>query len=324
MALISPEFLQTQKYSALRDRLAFQHGGSIQPGAWDATDFKVIQRAAGASMAVDINAGFAVVGASSGGNFGYYHVQNDASITNVAVTASHATLPRIDSVYLTVNDSTNGGDANDIPAITVLAGTATSGATLDNRTGAPTPPTDALLLADLLIPAASTSVVTANIRDRRPWARGAFRRIAYTAGNIVYSMPASNPSGPGLMNLAAGLQPRLELSGVPLRMTLIGYWSATPSSGVTVDSLMGIDGVPQDSQGSSGQAYSAVTNGVNAPISYPPSFSTVPSPGTHLVGPMWNPRNSNGTAQTITMFANATAPLTMVIEELVRQNADNI
>ena len=33
MALLIPEFLQTKTYSALRDRLAFQHGSAIDDRA---------------------------------------------------------------------------------------------------------------------------------------------------------------------------------------------------------------------------------------------------------------------------------------------------
>lgn len=171
MALVIPEFLQTKKYSALRDRLVLQHGGVLQAGVWDVNDYKAVQRAAGANMSVDIGAGFALIQATSGGNAGFYHIQNDATV-NVLVTSAHATLPRIDQAYILINDTTSGGDATDTPQLLVAPGTATAGATLDNRTGAAALPTDSLRLADILVPAASSSVVTANIRDRRPWARG--------------------------------------------------------------------------------------------------------------------------------------------------------
>jgi len=184
MTLRTPEFLQTKTYSAMRDRLAFQHGGSVQAGTWDMGDFVVTQRASSANMSVDVAAGYALVSANDPGNAGLYHVQNDASV-NVATLVGggawpvgHATLPRIDSVYLIVNDTTDGGDASDTPNIAVVQGTATAGATLDNRTGAGTAPTGALLLADVLMPAASTTVTTANIRDRRTSARLGWFKIA--------------------------------------------------------------------------------------------------------------------------------------------------
>ena len=189
MALKTPEYLQTKLYDASRDRLVTAHGGAVQAGVWDASDFKVIQRAAGANMSVDVGSGFALVQAPDG--IGLYHEQNDAAM-NVSIAAAHATLPRIDRVVLRVNDSTDGGDADDTPLVTVLTGTATSGATLDNLTGAPAVPAGDLLLGDVLVGAAVTSITTSNIRDRRRWARG-FNYIASYSGSDQ-NLP--NP-GPG-------------------------------------------------------------------------------------------------------------------------------
>lgn len=172
MTLIVPEYLQTKKYTAKRDRLTLAHGGPIQAGVWDATDYKAIQRAAGANMSVDVGAGFALVPANNTGNKGLYHIENDASV-NVSLAASNATNPRIDMVYVQVDDSADGAAADDTPQFGVVTGTPTAGATLDNRTGAGTMPSNALLLADVLVGAAVTSITATNIRDRRPWARGA-------------------------------------------------------------------------------------------------------------------------------------------------------
>jgi hypothetical protein len=62
-------------------------------------------------------------------------------------------------------DATGALDAK----LQVVAGVATVGATLDNRNNAGAAPANSILLADVLIPAASASVTTANIRDRRPF-----------------------------------------------------------------------------------------------------------------------------------------------------------
>lgn len=218
MALVQPEFLQTKTYTALRDRLAFEHGGSLQPGVWDANDFKVVQRAAGADRSVDVGAGFAVVDANNAGNAGLYHIENNAT-TNVPIPAAHATLPRVDQILIDVSDSTSGGDAGDTPGFTVLAGTATSGATLANRTGAnPTLPSNTLRVADVLVGAAVTSITNTNIMDRRPWARGAKIRnlgsagIAGTVGFTQYG----------------GVQ-RIECSGADL--TIVAVCSAISGAG---------------------------------------------------------------------------------------------
>lgn len=226
MTLLTPEFLQTKTYSALRDRLALAHGGRVQAGVWDANDFKVAQRAAGANMSVDIGAGYALVPADDPGNAGLYHAQNDATINLATFTAANATNPRIDQVVLRVYDTTHGGDVSDTPTVELVTGTATSGATLDNRTGAGTPPTGTLRLADVLIPAASTSVVTANIRDRRPWARGALGYVTAAAA-LVNTAGATNSEASAM---------RMRIEGGPnsfYRITATGWVSQT--SGTAVD-----------------------------------------------------------------------------------------
>jgi hypothetical protein len=58
----------------------------------------------------------------------------------------------------------------------VVTGTATGGATLDNRTGAAALPASAILLATCWS-ATDTAISNSEIRDRRPWARGANVRI---------------------------------------------------------------------------------------------------------------------------------------------------
>lgn len=189
MTLIVPEYLQTKKYSAKRDRLTLAHGGSVQAGVWDANDYKVIQRAAGANMSVDVGAGFALVPANNTGNKGLYHIENDASV-NVSLAASNATNPRIDMIYVQVDDSADGAAADDTPQFGVVTGTPTAGATLDNRTGAGTLPSNSLLLADVLVGAAVTSITGSNIRDRRPWVRGAFGFREYASNIDVTSTSA--------------------------------------------------------------------------------------------------------------------------------------
>lgn len=130
-------------------------------GVREAGDFAVSQRAAGANMSVDVAAGYAFIQGDDVAGQGMYHALNDAAV-NVAVTAAHATLPRIDRVGIQVRDAFHGGAANDLQLV-VLAGTPTAGATLSNLLGAAAVPSSFLLLANVLVPAASVSVTTANI-----------------------------------------------------------------------------------------------------------------------------------------------------------------
>jgi hypothetical protein len=173
MAILPPDFLDSNPWAFNRLRQSFADSalqeGAVQPTAW-----KVTQRAAGANMTVDIAPGSAWVQGDNIALQGLYHVVNDGVISGGAtITASHATLPRIDQVVLRVRDSVAGDAANGADLV-VLAGVATAGATLANRTGALALPNSCMRLADVLVPAASGTVVNGNIRDRRTWARGAF------------------------------------------------------------------------------------------------------------------------------------------------------
>lgn len=308
MALVQTDYLQSKKYSALRDRLTLMHGGAVQQGAWAAGDFLVVQHAGSANMSVDVAAGFALIAATDASNAGLYH-QESNSLANPSFSASHATLPRIDQVILTANDSVHGGDATDDPILTVLTGTATSGATLDNRNGAATLPNSTVRFADVLIPAASTTVVTANIRDRRPWARGAFSRLVRTAGNLTTASGTQ-------VQLSSALQQRIECSGAPVRLGLQALAQhSTAASFIGFQPVM--DGVAIDSVGD----YGAVTvNTAGGAVSYEASVEYIfmPAAGSHLLEWYWRTG-----AATATLLAGAGSPTMVVVEELVRQNANN-
>lgn len=162
MTVLAPEFLQTTEYSAQRMRAMMAASGIIQEGILNFGDFKVSQRALGANMSVDVAAGDAWVTGDNIARQGAYHVGNDA-VVNVAVSPSHATLPRIDQIVLRIYDKTVIGGENDKAVLESISGTATAGATLSNLTGKAALPSSALLLAYVLVPAASTKVETANI-----------------------------------------------------------------------------------------------------------------------------------------------------------------
>lgn len=173
MAIVTyPEFLQTQTYSAKRLRFQQEDFAPVGEGVMGQADWRVSQRGAGANMSVDIAAGSAVVRGDSVVNQGLYHVVNDAVI-NAAVTANASGNPRIDRVLISVADSTDSGSGTDISTITVLAGTPTGGATLDNLTGAGAVPNNALLLADIVVANGAASIVDANIRTRRTFSKKA-------------------------------------------------------------------------------------------------------------------------------------------------------
>jgi hypothetical protein len=285
--------------------------GPLQEGVVGASDVMVVQRGAGANQSVDVGTGFAWVQLDTGTRNGLPHVTNDA-VANVTVTAANGTNPRIDQIILRWNDTSIPTGSGNVPTLEVLTGTATSGATLANRTGAAALPNDCLRLADLLIPALSTTISNTQIRDRRLWARGAYVRIVRTAGNYT--------TASATMALVDGtnLQPRIECSGNPLRVTLrCNAFHTTASS--TYILTPWVDGAAAET-GSTDfftGVSAAVASGPTTPMNM--QWTIVPAAGSHLIGWAW--RTPSGASATLT--ASTTQPLEMEIEEIIRQNTAN-
>ena len=152
-------------------------GLPFREGAADSASFKVVQRAGGATMAVDVQAGDALVQGDSVTKQGLYHCVLEANLTGaseITVSTAHATLPRVDSIFLQIKDTLYDGSGLSAAQVVYAAGTATSGANRNNRLGAPAVPASALLLADIEVAAAAASVQTANISDRRRLALSKF------------------------------------------------------------------------------------------------------------------------------------------------------
>lgn len=157
------------------------------------TDMVVTNAATG--LKVDIAAGAAWVKGDSGTpamglSQGLFSVVNDAAISNaVTLPAADPTNPRLDQIVLRVQDSADLGTGADVATFDYVQGTASAGATLLNRTGAAALGNDRLRLADVLVPAAATNLVAANVRDRRIPANGiATRYIATAEAATVGSM----------------------------------------------------------------------------------------------------------------------------------------
>lgn len=127
---------------------------------------QVTQRAAGgANMSVDVAAGAAVV-KEAGLGFASLTPVFHTALQNLVAPAAHGTNPRLDQVIENADGVTF-----------YVPGTATAGATLTNRNGAvadatldATYTTGWVRLADVLVPAAATTIVNANIFDRRVFA----------------------------------------------------------------------------------------------------------------------------------------------------------
>src|SRR5690606_24360714 len=142
----------------------------LTAGVKDAAAFQVRERQAGATMSVDVGSGavgdVAVI-AGADPLQGNYIVGWPEAVTNVPIAAADLLNPRIDEIYLVVQDHTyDNNGANIVPRLAVRDGTPSS---------SPTPPgPDAswkayLLLATVDVGAGVTVIEDDDIIDRRTY-----------------------------------------------------------------------------------------------------------------------------------------------------------
>lgn len=112
------------------------------------------------NMSVNVGAGVAFIEGSESSSQGIY-VARAASVTNLTIaTAPGAGTSRIDLVVAKVQDSFYSG-ATDAWSLAVVTGTASA------SPSAPAAPNNSLVLGQVAVGASVTSIVTANIIDRR-------------------------------------------------------------------------------------------------------------------------------------------------------------
>lgn len=116
---------------------------------------------------------------------GLYFALNDASVT-VAISTSNSTNPRIDAIWVRVQDSFYSGTTN---AASVGATTGTPASTPVT----PSIPAGALLLATVLVPANSTSISGANITDARSLAVAPAAPTLFVASGAPFRGATFNP-----------------------------------------------------------------------------------------------------------------------------------
>lgn len=289
----------------------------LQEGVMGAGDLKVT--AGAVATTVDVAAGTGFVQGDGLADLGLYRARNDATKNSAAfeaggIAAPHATLPRIDQIVARVYDHDVDGLGARKWRLAVVSGVATAGATLANRTGAAAVPNSAMRIADVLVVAGAPAVIPAgDIRDRRPWARGAFRRIKRNSNASAGSNYTSTSTSSVLID-GTNLQPRIECSGVPLRVQLIGSYYHSAANGATTCSLA-VDGVFVDE----GNNYLSAASIFAPEGRVLGSWTLIPAAGSHLLGPSW----ALVTAGTATLVAQANFALALTIEELIRQDADN-
>jgi hypothetical protein len=223
----NPAFLtaRTLIYTAWQLRNVFD-GDPPAPGVADYESFRVKQRGAGANLSVDVGntaLNTAWVRGTTRDGMGLYRADNIdytaptantflAQInTGTIFTTGDATNPRIDQVFLRILDQQHDGGGSNLLQIQVVDGTPTGGATLDNRTGVGAVPANSILLADVLQPALSATIVTANIRDRRqfPLLGSIPQTVTAVNGDQVAFIP--HPALPVSANVAIASNGQLDL-----------------------------------------------------------------------------------------------------------------
>lgn len=160
-----PYALQAGSHSAQLFRQAISTLLAAQGGVVGASDYAVTQNGT-PNMSVNIaggapgsGGGIWVPGTTSIGVQGLYYGYNDATV-NLAVAASNPTNPRIDTPIAQVQDAAYAGATNSF-SLAMVTGTAAASPV------APSLPASSLPLANLAIAANATTVVNANITDRR-------------------------------------------------------------------------------------------------------------------------------------------------------------
>lgn len=172
----APVTLQAGNYSAVDDRRFW--GAGVREGVVNGGSYRVIQRAAGANMTVDVTSSVgsgAIVQGDSITAQGNYFVPPTTADVNVDIATADATNPRNDLVVLEIKDDQHDAGGLNLARVRVITGTPNGSAAATDAPGAngtPALPSSCLLLALVRVTAGATSVTTAMINDRRPWSGG--------------------------------------------------------------------------------------------------------------------------------------------------------
>ena len=155
-----PSWLQNGSHPAENDRLTTTGILWKSQGVADYGSMRVSQSGTPA-MSVSLAAGHALIAGTQTSNQGFYIAYNDAA-TTVAIATASPTLPRIDRIVVTVQDSFYGGTANNQVIFQALTGTPNASPV------APATPANSISLATIAVAANQTTVVDGDITDTRP------------------------------------------------------------------------------------------------------------------------------------------------------------
>lgn len=155
-------------------------------GVMGQDDFKVVERAAGVNMSVDVGPGRATVVGDDNAAQGSYAVWNDAA-KNVTLAAAHATNGRKDIIVARIKDAFYSGVSNTF-TLEVITGTP-AGAADGSGASDPAIPNNCLPLARVTVVATATSIANAKITDLR-------NRVGTMAACDIICTSSTRPTNP--------------------------------------------------------------------------------------------------------------------------------
>lgn len=310
MAFLPSQYDQRLGYSAQQDRLYV--ASILQQGVIGAGDLKA---SAATGFASQVASGTIVVpNTFTSSNGGGSYVATNVGAVSKAHAVPDPSSPRLDTLFVKVYDSYDGGDASDIADFVIVPGAVQGGnpsatALLASRAGVGAVPTNAQLVADCYVPGGAASAASFIYRDRRPFARGFHSRIKYTLGNITLgSINGTQLDG---TNLAI----RAECTNVPVKLTLSGNaFTGVPGSQIIFGFLQ--DGGNFDSFNGSG--YWTQGLAANGAWGFTLSYEYLPGAGSHLFQPTGCYSGTGGIVAGI-----ASTPLLFIVEERVTQVGNN-
>jgi hypothetical protein len=217
-----PSWLQQGSHPAENDRLTmqaiFNSTGIINPTSMAVT-------ANGTpNMSVNVAAGWAAIVGTTQANMGAYIAYNDAT-TNLTITTSDPTNPRIDRVVVTVNDAYYTGLLNNV-TLTVLAGTPSATPT------APATPANSLSLATVTVATGATTIISGAITDTRT------ATTSSLASDVWTTATRPTTSIVGVTGFNTTIMTLESWNGSLWVSTGIGYWNtagrpSAPTNGQT-------------------------------------------------------------------------------------------
>jgi hypothetical protein len=234
-----PSWLQNGSHPAENDRLTTKAIWQTT-GIVNATDLQITQNGGG-NMSVNVSSGWAAIVGTTQSNMGTYMAYNDAS-TNLTISTSNPSNPRIDLVVITVNDAYYTGSLNNV-SFQVIAGTPASSPTV------PATPANSLALGQIAVGAGVTSILTANITNYGVQATSPFGNVTTTgtqtltnktlAGDIFqYPIESWYINATAYAGYTAYLQTNNAVHYLTTASTANGTLNITYASGTTLNSAM--------------------------------------------------------------------------------------